>query len=132
MIWPFKRSKSEGKPERAPLDLNEAAARGIQAPDRDELIAGSIQAIAVDTFPDNADNEWHIRRSIHLGDRSYVLVEPSPDDVGYSAFVFLVVLGSSSHSPESPAVYCLEDPGTYDLLCTSTDCPADIPSVITW
>lgn len=130
MIW---RSRKPRQPEkRKPFNLARLAEQGVENPDRDALLHNSIWAICTDNFPDNEHNTWHIRRSLHVGDTSYLEIEPEPNDVGYDRFLFWITFVPGKSEPFVPAVYCTRIPGKFHLLSTAPDCPEDIPHAITW
>lgn len=127
MVWP---SGSPRKRQR--LDLRLMADKATSHPDRDAKIKQSITAICSGTFPDNEHNTWEVRKTLHIGATTYLLVEPHPKDAGYDSFVFLLRFKPGLSFPENPAVYCLSVNSEYDLLCTSQNCPDDIPRSLIW
>ena len=123
-MWPF-----TGRGAGGVLDLDKAGSDGTarRRPDAD---TGLVTALARETFPDNLHNSWRVLQTLELGEQTYVMVEPDPDDVGYSRFVFLLVPGTDT-AARCVATYCLEA-DAFPLLCKSRDCPSGVPSRLTW
>lgn len=84
------------------------------APERMSFIRSNIEEIAARHFPDNAHNRWKLWSTVHDGPLSYVEVRPTPDDVGYPAFKFLLYFEEEQRG-EQIAVYAKEN-GEYSLL----------------
>lgn len=114
------------------LDLRPNVPTHRRIAGRDDVVNETMPMICSEWFPDNSDNRWHVENTAHQGDRSYALVRPEPDDVGYDRFVVLVEFGADGALAAAPAVYCREAESTYNLLASSQDCPNDIPIQILW
>lgn len=97
--------------------------------------AGTCEALAIDAaqdlgtthFPDNHDVTWDVLgTTVADDDEVFVEVQPTPDEVGYPRFTFLVECDDGT--PELVATYALED-GAYVLLSTTGDTdPDDVPA----
>jgi len=114
------------------LDIGASSDFRQQRADRDVTLSEIVPAICADSFPDNEDNTWHIQRSAHGDDRSFVLVRPEPNDVGYDLFVLLVEFSLAEKPNTAQAIYAQETASEFSLLATEPDCPEDIPSTIIW
>jgi len=115
-----------------PLDIRFASNVLRAHPQRDPVLEKHISAACADWFPDNEGNTWHIEGLAHSGDRSFVLVRPEPDDVGYTRFIVLAIFGAGKDPFAAAAMYCEERPGTFGLLGTSDECPSDRPPGVVW
>ena len=86
---------------------------------RDAFIRDNIQAIGLDSFPDNDDVTWSVRRVWHEGEFSMVEAEPQPPTVGYPSFRFVLHFGGSSQGVVA-GCYALTNNG-WSLLFSSPD-----------
>ena len=89
---------------------------------RDDVIQKNIDTIGRDNFPDNPNNTWAIRKTTHEGDLAYVEVIPSPQDVGYPSFIFVLDFRETTEGRFIGA-YCMEN-GKYSLLFTESNVDA--------
>ena len=85
---------------------------------RDGFIKDNIQAIGVDSFPDNTDVTWNIRRVWHEGDFSMVEAEPTPPTVGYPSFRFVLQFVGGASQGVVAGCYALTKAG-WSLLFTA-------------
>ena len=125
----FFKKKSDPKPPVADLDLRTVA--GVPNPDREGRISGSLAEVGVENFPDNPHNTWTLLETRHLDDRSFALVEPEPNDVGYDRFVFVFRFQEGDAAFVTTAIYCLEDE-TFGLLATTPECVGPQPRFLAW
>lgn len=121
--------KKESKPSRKALDLRGAS--GEENAKRDSQISKSIQGVCTDTFPDNEHNTWNLLKILHIGERTYTLVEPEPNDVGYDRFVFVHRFNESDSSFVTLVTYCY-DGEQWFLLSTTPDCDESFPNLLMW
>lgn len=90
--------------------------------------ADAAQAIGEEHFPDNPGVIWDVvGTSSDAEGRALVEVQPTPDEVGYPRFTFLVEC--SDDDPELVATYAL-DGGAYVLLSTTGADPGDLPDTV--
>lgn len=90
--------------------------------------ADAAQAIGEVHFPDNPGVIWDVvATSTDADGRALVEVQPTPDEVGYSRFTFLV--DCAAGAPELVATYAL-DGGAYVLLSTTGADPGDLPDTV--
>ena len=88
---------------------------------REALIRERINEVGQESFPDDPDVDWAILKMTHHGVFSIVEVEPSPDEVGYSRFEFVLHFPS----PDDLGVagcYCWSH-DRWELLFTSSEVP---------
>ena len=126
-MWPF---RSKPKAPAAPKVVYPSWSAQIplaDAPGRDKQLEQMLPQLGPEEFPDNEHNTWTILGTRHFTDYSFLHAEPSPNDVGYDQFVFLLLF--TEHKVSSAANYCLEG-GQFSLLCTAQDAPKDLPKVI--
>ncbi|MEE8574908.1 MAG: hypothetical protein V3T30_05800 [Thermodesulfobacteriota bacterium] len=103
-------------------DVDEGAYFGPA--EMEAFVRENITDIADCEFPDNTGLTWKILGFTHREGMAYAEVEPSPGEVGYDRFKF--VLGVSGGKPHVMATYCLED-NVYTLLCTSPKLKKKLP-----
>lgn len=125
----FFKTKRDPKLDVADLDLRSVA--GVANADRESRISGSLGAIGAENFPDNPDNTWNLLESRHLGEQTFTLVEPEPNDVGYDRFVFVFCFQEGDAAFVTTAIYCLES-GAFSLLATTPECVDPLPRVLNW
>jgi len=58
----------------AQFDFRDMKYLGRGRPDRDTVLEQCIPGICVEWFPDNEGNTWHIERTAHIDDGTFVLV----------------------------------------------------------
>ena len=114
------------------LDIGASSDFRQQRADRDATLSEIVPGICADSFPDNEDNTWHIERTAHGDDWTFVLVRAEPDDVGYDLFVLLMDFSSAEKATTAQAIYAQEADVEFSILATEPDCPEDIPSTIIW
>ena len=93
---------------------------------RDDVIQKNIDTIGRANFPDNPNNTWAIRKTTHEGDLAYVEVMPSPQDVGYPSFIFVLDFKATTEG-RFIGVYCMEN-GKYSLLFTVSNLDRELPT----
>ncbi len=138
MVWPFKKKidtppkpqQTAPQPKKA-LDLNALTSKGFDNPERRAQIEAAMTAVCHDDFPDNEENIWTIRKYLDLKKMIFVMMEAEPNDVGYDMFVFSMRI-APGQTPDSIAVYALDQGDDFFLLSTVSDCPSDAPRHIQW
>jgi len=125
----FVQKKSDPKPVVTDLDLRSVA--GMPNPDRESLISGSLGHVVEENFPDNPHNTWTLLETRHFEGRSFALVEPEPNDVGYDSFVFVFQFQNGDAAFVTTAIYCWEDE-TFSLLATTPESVDPLPRVLSW
>ncbi len=105
---------------------------GRGRPDRDTVLEQCIPGICVEWFPDNEGNTWHIERTAHIDDGTFVLVRSDPGDVGSDRFVVLVDFDPGEEIFNAHAMYSQDEESTFGLLSTASSYPEDVPSIVVW
>ena len=103
----------------------------VPADPRDEILAENITAWGREHVGTGDDTliDWHILSSRHEGDLSYVEVKPTPQEVGYDKFVFVI---SFADEPAGLiATYCFEN-GEYLMFSTTADLADELPDTLSW
>jgi len=88
---------------------------------RERLIRDQIDDVGRESFPDDGDVSWNIRKMTHHGVFSIVEVEPVPDTVGYPRFEFVLHF-LAEESLEVVGCYCWSHE-RWELLFSSHDAP---------
>ena len=95
-------------------------------PDRDTVLEQCIPGICAEWFPDDEGNTWHIERTAHIDDGTFVLVRSDPGEVGSDCFVVLVDFDPGEE------IFTAHAESTFGLLSTASSCPEDVPSIVVW
>ena len=111
------------------LDLREVS--GEEWTTRDRRLSKSLSSICVDEVPDNEHNTWKLLKTLHTGARTYALIEPNPNDVGYDRFVFVFRFSGNDTDFVTLGVYSAEA-GSYHLLSTTSECDETFPRLLLW
>jgi len=91
---------------------------------REPVIRQRLQAIGLESFPDDTDVTWRLLGIVDAGAFSIVEAAPEPDTVGYPRFRFVL----DFPSPDTPRVvgcYCWERGGRWGLLFADPGAPED-------
>ena len=115
-------STEEANPSGEPLHQQNGELERL----RDDVIQKNIDTIGRANFPDNPNNTWAIRKTTHEGDLAYVEVIPSPQDVGYPSFIFVLDFKETTEGRFIGA-YCMEN-GKYSLLFTESNLDRELPT----
>ncbi len=100
---------------------------GVRAA-REAHARDNLKRIADETFPDHKHCRWNILRIEHHSDRILVDAAPTPSDVGYPKFRFLLHFDGDEQA-RCAAVYCFEKP-RFVLLCTDPEWQGKVPTQI--
>ena len=126
---PFFKRKTKPKPAPKALDLQTVL--GEERAPRDSLLTESLQSLCVNEFPDNEHNTWSLLKTLHIGARTFGLIEPEPNDVGYDRFVFVFSFSEYEKEFVTQAIY-YDNGGRYYLLATTPDFDESLPGVVDW
>jgi len=88
-----------------------------------ETLTPLITEMGRENFPDEEDLNWTVDYIKKYGAYFYIKAMPENNSSGYSEYIFM--LKEVIRSADVLAIYCLED-GIFNLLCTSSSCPANI------
>jgi hypothetical protein len=91
-------------------------------PDRDGMIRARINDLGSQSFPDDPDVVWLLRRIVHYDKYTFVEAEPNSARLGYARFMF--VLSFTTAEPDVVGCYCLDN-GLWRLLFTTPNTPSD-------
>jgi hypothetical protein len=100
--------------------------------DCDTVLEQCIPGICAEWFTDDEGNTWHIERTAHIDDRTFVLVRSDPGDVGSERFVALVDFDPGEEIFTRHAMYSQDEESTFGLLSTASSYQEDVPSVVVW
>jgi hypothetical protein len=99
----------------------DAAGRAVAAACDEATATAAVDRLGKRSFPDNPDVSWRALGQKTRDGVVYVEVEPTPDEVGYSKFVFAIGCKGAG-DPKLHGAYAL-DGGSYTLLFTTDDAP---------